>query len=439
MRMHHPRLAALRSALALSSSSIPVSRPRPASLRSLEDSFLRHHKYLRISLTERCNLRCTYCMPSTGIDLTPSSKLLSKNEVITLASHFVSLGVNKIRLTGGEPTLRPDLMEVLKDLSPLRSRGLSTLALTTNGVLLGSGRLAQSLWEVGLDAINISLDTLQREKFSLISRRPPSHWDATWSGIQTALSIGWGYTPQKPLKINCVVQKGVNDDEAASLVETLTRCLPIELRFIEFMPFCGNGWGNGELMVPSSDLLSSLRATLPNFAPALPRKSSTTTTTMGSVGGGRITSVNASAFSPHTLSSPAPLSTHHISPQPLASEHVSSSGGTCGVVWRGAPDWLGSVGFISTLSSAFCASCSRLRLTADGNFRVCLHDSASREVSLRDILRKGDGAMETSEKLTEAIEGAVWRKFEKLGGATYLKGGERSDKPGERPMIKMGG
>lgn len=211
----------------------------------LVDSFGRLHTYLRISLTERCNLRCQYCMPAEGVDLTSSSKLLTRNEIIRLANLFVSSGVNKIRLTGGEPTIRKDIDDICLELSNLK--GLKTLAMTTNGIVLA--RRLPKLKECGLTAINISLDTLVPAKFEFMTRR--KGLEKVMESINAAIDLGYN-----PVKVNCVIMRGFNDDEICNFVE-LTREKPINIRFIEFMPFDGNVW-NVKKLVPYSEILQTV-------------------------------------------------------------------------------------------------------------------------------------------------------------------------------------
>jgi cyclic pyranopterin phosphate synthase len=212
---------------------------------TLVDSFGRLHTYLRISLTERCNLRCQYCMPAEGVDLTPNTKLLRTDEIVRIAKIFVSSGVNKIRLTGGEPSIRKDIEEICSQLSSLN--GLKTLAMTTNGIVLS--RKLPKLKESGLSLVNISLDTLVPAKFEFMTRRK-GH-ERVMDSIFTAVNLGYD-----PVKVNCVVMRGFNDDEICNFVE-LTRDYPINIRFIEFMPFDGNVW-NVKKLVPYSELLDKV-------------------------------------------------------------------------------------------------------------------------------------------------------------------------------------
>lgn len=201
------------------SSSAAVERSPPASFengaataqpraRPLMDTHGRVHTYLRISLTERCNLRCTYCMPVGGVELTPQPGLLTSEELLRLAAIFVRrMGITKIRLTGGEPTLRRDLDAVVAALHSLRSDGLGTIAMTTNGVLLPRERLA-ALVRAGLTHVNISLDTLRPERFAAISRRPPAAWQRVWDAIQAAQDPALGLV--QPVKVRDVLLSAVS-------------------------------------------------------------------------------------------------------------------------------------------------------------------------------------------------------------------------------------
>ncbi|GFZ00636.1 cofactor of nitrate reductase and xanthine dehydrogenase 2 [Actinidia rufa] len=226
-----------------SSEKVSEDAPKDNSVSDmLVDTFGRLHTYLRISLTERCNLRCQYCMPAEGVELTHSPHLLSQNEIIHLANLFVSSGVDKIRLTGGEPTIRKDIEEICLRLSTLK--GLKTLAMTTNGITLA--RKLPKLKESGLSALNISLDTLIPAKFEFMTRRK-GH-ERVIESINAAIDLGYN-----PVKVNCVVMRGFNDDEICDFVEW-TREKPINVRFIEFMPFDGNVW-NVKKLVPYSEML----------------------------------------------------------------------------------------------------------------------------------------------------------------------------------------
>uniref|UniRef100_A0A8D0HN76 Molybdenum cofactor biosynthesis protein 1 n=1 Tax=Sphenodon punctatus TaxID=8508 RepID=A0A8D0HN76_SPHPU len=325
----------------------------------LTDSFGRQHNYLRISLTEKCNLRCQYCMPEEGVQLTPKSELLTTQEIITLASLFVKEGVNKIRLTGGEPLIRPDVVDIVAQVRKLE--GLETIAVTTNGINLA--RLLPRLKEAGLNAINISLDTLVPAKFEFIVRRKGFH--KVMEGIQKAIDLGYD-----PVKVNCVVMRGLNEDELLDFV-ALTEKQPLDVRFIEYMPFDGNKW-NFKKMVSYKEMLDTIKQRWPEME-TLPCEASST----------------AKAYK--------------------------------------VPGFQGQVSFITSMSEHFCGSCNRLRITADGNLKVCLFGNS--EVSLRDHLRSNG----TEEELIAIIGAAVDRKKKQHAGMFNIS------QMKNRPMILIGG
>ncbi|NWH70064.1 MOCS1 protein, partial [Piaya cayana] len=308
----------------------------------LTDSFGRQHNYLRISLTEKCNLRCQYCMPEEGVQLTPKSELLTAQEIISLARLFVKEGVEKIRLTGGEPLIRPDIVDIVGQLYKLE--GLKTIAITTNGINLT--RLLPRLKEAGLNAINISLDTLVPAKFEFIVRRKGFH--KVMEGIHKATELGY-----RPVKVNCVVMRGFNEDELLAFVD-FTKDLPLDVRFIEYMPFDGNKW-NFKKMVSYKEMLDTIKQRWPELE-KLPCEASST----------------AKSYK--------------------------------------VPHFQGQISFITSMSEHFCGSCNRLRITADGNLKVCLFGNS--EVSLRDHLRSGA----SEEELVQIIGAAVSRKKKQHAG-----------------------
>ncbi|XP_055626325.1 molybdenum cofactor biosynthesis protein 1 isoform X2 [Toxorhynchites rutilus septentrionalis] len=301
----------------------------------LIDKFGRFHSYLRISLTERCNLRCKYCMPAEGVQLTKKDNLLTTDEVLKLAGFFVQEGVRKIRLTGGEPTVRRDLNEIVAGLKRIPS--LESVGITTNGLMLT--RQLVGLQRAGLDALNISLDTLKANKFEQISRR--KGWERVIAGIDLAIQLGY-----KP-KVNCVLMKGFNDDELCDFVE-MTRDRNVDIRFIEYMPFTGNRWDTSQ-MVPFRDALATIQAKYPE------------------------------------------IDTLENGPNDTSKAYRV----------RG---FQGQIGFISSMTEHFCGTCNRLRITADGNLKVCLFGNT--EVSLRDALRSGC----SEDDLRCLISAAVRRK-----------------------------
>jgi len=197
------------------------------------DTYNRVHNYLRISLTDNCNLRCFYCMPEEEYDFTPTSKLMQAGEIEALAKTFVNLGVNKIRLTGGEPLVRKDAGEIMLALSKLPVK----LTLTTNGSRLHE--FVDTLQQAGIRSLNISLDTLQPEKFQFITRR--DQFQKVYDNIQLLLKKNFH------VKVNMVVMKGLNDNEINDFIEW-TKHEPVHVRFIEFMPFTGNRWSSNKVM-----------------------------------------------------------------------------------------------------------------------------------------------------------------------------------------------
>lgn len=327
----------------------------------LTDTFGRQHDYLRISLTERCNLRCQYCMPAEGVALSSQPELLTTSEIVKLAELFVREGIRKIRLTGGEPLVRPDIVSIIGQLNEFRGLGLETIAMSTNGITLA--KKLPALKAAGLDLINVSLDTLIPAKFEFITRR--KGWNKVMEAIDCAVEMGF-----QPLKINCVVMRGVNEDEVLDFV-ALTERKHVDVRFIEYMPFDGNKW-NLKKMVPYKELMSMISSRWPDLE--------------------RLTDLNNDTSK----------------------------------AWK-VKGFSGQIGFITSMSEHFCDSCNRLRLTANGNLKVCLHGSA--EVSLRDSLRSG----QTDEELLTVIGAAVKKKKAKHAGMVNLS------QMKNRPMILIGG
>ncbi|GAA4272883.1 GTP 3',8-cyclase MoaA [Aquimarina gracilis] len=208
----------------------------------LTDTFGRKHNYLRISLTERCNLRCTYCMPAEGIQLSPKEHIMTYEEIYTIAQEFVNLGVTKIRLTGGEPLVRKDAANIIEKLASLPVE----LTLTTNGVIVD--KFIDLFKKCGINNLNVSLDSLSPQKNKEITRR--SYFDKVYNNILLLVKEGFN------VKINCVLMKGFNDDETIDFIK-LGKELPVHIRFIEFMPFDGNRW-NMDKMVSLQEILSEV-------------------------------------------------------------------------------------------------------------------------------------------------------------------------------------
>jgi GTP 3',8-cyclase len=313
----------------------------------LLDSFGRVATDLRVSLTDRCQLRCTYCMPAEGMQWLRSTELLSDDEIVRLASVFVGLGVASIRLTGGEPTLHPRLPSVIARLAALEPR--PELSLTTNGVTLAGS--AEHFAAAGLDRINISVDTLDPRRFHQLTRR--NRLGDVLAGIRAAAACGLA-----PVKINAVLTRDRNLDEAPELLDWALRN-GYRLRFIEHMPLDADRIWTREAMVTADEVLTLL-------------------------GGSYVL---------------RPLGRGGSAGQAPAEEfEVVDGPGRSG--WASRP---GRVGIIASVTRPFCRDCDRLRLTADGQLRTCLF--ARNETDLRGPLRAGAGDPELGALITAAVAG----------------------------------
>jgi cyclic pyranopterin phosphate synthase len=222
-------------------------------MKPLIDRFGRIHTYLRVSITDRCNLRCIYCMPPEGIESTRREEILTYEEIIRVVRLLAGMGITKVRLTGGEPLVRRDVPDLVRGIAAIP--GIQAVGMTTNSVLLG--QYAQPLREAGLDLLNVSLDTLRPDRYEAITRR--ADFDAAVAGIEAALDAGF-----ESLKLNMVVMGGINEDEILDFVE-FARNRPIHLRFLEFMPFKSNGWAEAAFVS-----YSEMRATVESRHPLLP-------------------------------------------------------------------------------------------------------------------------------------------------------------------------
>ncbi|MFT3932765.1 MAG: GTP 3',8-cyclase MoaA [Chitinophagaceae bacterium] len=301
------------------------------------DSYNRVHDYLRISLTDNCNLRCFYCMPEEEYDFTPASRLMQPDEIASLAKIFVQQGVKKIRLTGGEPLVRKDAAEIIKALAALPVE----LTLTTNGARLHD--FADTIKAAGIHSINISLDTLQEEKFTLITRR--NIFKQVKDNIDLMLQMGL------QVKVNMVVMKGLNDDEINDFIRW-TKDEPVNVRFIEFMPFTGNRW--------TSNKVFSLQEILQEISKEY-----------------TFTSIDTN---PHDTAKVFTIPGHK-----------------------------GSFAVISTMTAPFCAGCNRLRLTADGKLKNCLFSDS--ETDLLTAFRNGEDVLPLIEKNIKAKEKELGGQF----------------------------
>ncbi|PLB44631.1 molybdenum cofactor biosynthesis pathway protein [Aspergillus steynii IBT 23096] len=331
----------------------------------LTDTFNRQHDYLRISVTERCNLRCLYCMPEEGVQLSPPARLLTSPEIVYLSSLFVSQGVTKIRLTGGEPTVRKDIVPLMQSIGDLRRNGLRELCLTTNGISLH--RKLEPMVEAGLTGVNLSLDTLDPFQFQLMTRR--KGLDAVMKSIDKILELNKSGAGIK-LKINCVVMRGLNDREILPFVE-MGRESPVEVRFIEYMPFDGNKW-NQHKMVSYQEMLAIIREKYPALEKVADHKNDTSKTYQ-------------------------------------------------------VPGFEGRIGFITSMTHNFCGTCNRLRITCDGNLKVCLFGNS--EVSLRDIIRKENNG--------EPIDEATLRELRLLEAVPRASGEESLASQREQELLDI--
>ena len=328
----------------------------------LTDSFKRKHTYLRISLTERCNLRCTYCMPEEGVLLSQKSNIMNFEEIYTIAKTFVDNGVTKIRLTGGEPLIRKDLPVLLKKLASLPVE----IGITTNGVIVD--RFIDTFKECGIQHINVSLDSLEKEKFTQITRR--NYFERVYKNIVLLAKNDF------KVKINAVLIRGFNDDEIVDFVN-FTKDLPVSVRFIEFMPFDGNKW-DMKKMVSYAEIIQHLN--------------------------------------------------NHFNKEQI--ERLQDAPNDTSKNYK-VKGYNGSFAIISSVTNPFCDSCNRLRLTANGQLKNCLFSATESDLltslregkSIEPIVQKAvlgkfkvRGGMDTLEKLKEPKLHTQNRNMTTIGG-----------------------
>jgi len=317
----------------------------------MKDTYGREISYLRLSVTELCNLRCRYCMPEDGVLKKRHEDMLSHEEMVLAVRAAASLGVTKLRITGGEPLVKPDIVSLCGELSGIE--GIRELCMTTNGTLLP--KLAAPLREAGVDRLNISLDTLDESKYHRITRR--GELSQALEGIESALREDFA-----KIKINAVLIGGFNDDEIPALA-ALTRHYPVDVRFIELMPMYDSG----------------------DFGPE--------------------------AFIPYTV----------VKEKLPELEPVKADGGVA-KLYR-LPGAQGNIGLISPVSAHFCAQCNRIRITADGKIKPCLH--SSEEISLKGM---------SLEEMKQTLCRAILEKPQWHGELSYS---ERSH--ADRTMNQIGG
>ncbi len=316
--------------------AVGAARTAPAT-GPLIDTQGRTVRDLRISVTDRCNLRCVYCMPAEGMPWLPKDHLLTYEEITRFARVCIGLGVEGIRLTGGEPTVRADLPKLVAMLNALKP-GLD-LSLTTNALKLV--QMAGPLRDAGLKRVNVSLDTLSPERFRQLARRDRFH--EVIAGLEAARRVGF-----RPIKINAVLMRGFNEDEAVPLARW-GRENGYEVRFIEWMPLDFQHTWSREKLVPADEILDQIGAEFP-----------------------------------------LELATD-TDPSAPARRYIYKDGG-------------GTVGVIASVTKPFCGHCDRIRLTADGQIRTCLF--AHREYDFRKAMRAGTG----DEEIAHLLRAAVWRK-----------------------------
>ena len=303
-------------------------------MEKLIDRYNRKIEYLRVSITDRCNLRCIYCMPPEGIKPLRHEDILKFEEIEEIVRYSIDWGIDKVRITGGEPLVRKGVVYLVETLSNLK--GVEDLSMTTNGILLKN--YARDLKSAGLQRINVSLDSLNADKFQRITK--VGKLSLVLDGIEEALKRGL-----EPVKINVVVMKGINDDEVLDFAKmSLDR--PLHIRFIEFMPLGYKGFAKEDRLIPVSQIKERLKE-LGELIPAQVR----------GVG-------------------------------PAKSFRFEESSGT--------------IGFITPMSEHFCATCNRLRLTADGKLYPCLFSDYG--VDIKTPLRTGAGYREIKELFKEALK-----------------------------------
>ncbi|MDO4489667.1 MAG: GTP 3',8-cyclase MoaA [Lachnospiraceae bacterium] len=291
------------------------------------DRFGRSISYLRISVTDLCNLRCRYCMPEEGICKKEHQQMLSEEEMVTAVQAAASLGISKVRITGGEPLIKNNIVSICRNISEIE--GIQEVCVTTNGLLLPE--LAGPLVEAGVQRVNLSLDTLDPEKFGYITRR--GSLEQFWKGFNAALEAGF-----RKIKLNTVLIGGFNDTEIRELSE-LTLKYPVDVRFIELMPMAGSREFGAEAFIPYSRVLEEMKEA-----------------------------------------------------EPVPYDHSVAK------LYR-LPGAKGNIGLISPVSAHFCGDCNRIRLTADGKIKPCLHSSD--EYSLKGLSLEG---------MREVLEKAILAK-----------------------------
>lgn len=312
------------------------NQAEPTRTDAITDRFGRRHTYLRVSVTDRCNLRCKYCMPAEGIEWIPRKDVLTYEEIARVVRVLAGEGVSKVRITGGEPTVRKGIESLIAMVA--QTPGIEEVAMTTNGTTLF--KKAGDYQAAGLAHINISIDSLRRERFCDITRT--DSYDKVIEGIERAVAAGF-----KSVKINTVVMKGVNDDELCDFV-SFVKGRPVNVRFIEFMPFDGNAWDRSK-MFTYLDMLNAVQ------------------------------------------------SQFEIEPIERRPSQVAKDFRIVGGV--------GTVSFVTSMTDDFCSDCNRMRLTATGEFKPCLFMLPN--VNVRDVMRGGG----SDDEILSAVQASLAQKW----------------------------
>jgi cyclic pyranopterin phosphate synthase len=290
----------------LNKAGYPQPSSNPLLLPPLQDQFGRTFDYVRIAVTENCNLRCTYCMPEEGVDFKHGEQILRAEEIIRVIGALARMGIKKVRFTGGEPLVRKDIVKLVEGAA--NTPGIKTVHLTTNGILFS--RYAKNLLSAGLTGVNISLDSLDADKFQRITRR--TGVEKVLDSVRLALDLGF---PR--VKVNVVMMRGFNEDELPAFCE-LTKEMAVTVRFIEFMPFDAHQiWESGEHFASAENMVDQMKSLYPGI-----------------------------------MNSSGTRTEHHIFQ---------------------VPGYAGKIAVIPAFTRSLCGNCSRIRLTADGRIRNCLY------------------------------------------------------------------
>lgn len=342
-------------------------------------------RVLRISVTDRCNFRCVYCMPADGVRWLPKEELLSFEEIVEISRAAIAVhGIRRFKLTGGEPTVRHNLVELVSMMR--RLEGLEDLSLTTNGFALFD--LAQPLREAGLDRVTISLDSLHADRFKQITRT--GDLSAVMRGIERAIDVGFS-----SIKINCVTMRGTNDDELADFAKLALRW-PVTVRFIEYMPL-----GDSALLESGNPFVEARDATgNVVYDTSTPRVADDEIGPSGGCGA----QVRGDVFVSESFAR-AQIEAALGSLVPVDRSHEAGVGPAVPYAFADHPAAPGRVGFISAMSAPFCSTCNRLRLTATGVLRSCLFEGG--EVDLKPILRATPSSTDRSGLIAQAMTDCV--------------------------------